>query len=514
MELPSAPYLIPAFRPITSGVDFLNIRQVNFDAMDHCFPSVNNVTTNVRPYSLMCWAHWKIVEEMDRRGATEILPSQAKKIQEKTESLVVWGAQAQALLGIPGSSSKRPDPQDAMVPLDFESWGRSDSNNSYLGPGWYGPSLSDLNGLGFLHWEGPVPRVTISGEKLARAFDDSIRDHSCYDALVNPDFMACDAEFATNVFPMLNPILCTPSEQSVFRERVYPEDYIGRLDLPAGRRVTSMSVILELLEAGVSSTATDSMRDGMAFAATQQGQRLTLSPEQEAMSHVWAFLQARQLQRVAMESLLGWVEHVLDRPLKPDALVGTAAKQLFEAKRWQPEITTEAAGAECSPVFTSLEEYRAAWLADPTTFSHGRRAAALAKIAGNPKCDPTELIAACLDALLLVVRSTDWMNRVTTTKPWLARGGSERVSLGQWQATVSRLSGQPLKDLLDLLLKNLIVSQHFAVGTDRYDGERIRLRLILDEQGLDFLRTRPLQPRVTQDRLAAVLKLMGSCGMA
>ena len=113
----------------------------------------------------------------------------------------------------------------------------------------------------------------------------------------------------------------------------------------------------------------------------------------------------------------------------------------------------------------------------------------------------------------MVAASTAWMTESPVTKPWLAKGGSDRVSLGHWQVTVNRLAEQPLKYLLDLLLKNFIVSQHFAVGTDRYDGERIRLRLILDEQGLDFLRESPWRPAVTRDRLVAVLNLMGSCGM-
>jgi hypothetical protein len=511
VEQPSSPYLIPDLRPRTSGVDFLNLRQVNLDAMDYCFPSVNNVTLHVRPYSLMCWAHWRIVEELERRGASEVLPSQVRCFREKIESLVVWGAQLQSLSGVPGSSSKRP--ADAVVPLDFQSWNRSENNTSYLAAVQYGPSLSDLNGLGFLHWEGPVPRVTTPGEKLARAFDDSIRGHAAYDALVDPDLMACDAGFATAVFPLLHPFETTPEEQTIFQERLFPEEHLGRLKLPAGRRVTSISLILALLDGGLSAKDPAAICDGMAFAATPAGHLLTLSPEQEAMSHAWAFLQARQLQRIAMEALLGWVEQVLGSPMKPEALVETAAKQLADLRGWKPESTVASATADCCPVSGSLAEHRAAWLSDLSTFSHGRRAAALAGIVGNTKCEAPELISACMDALLMVAASTAWMTESPVTKPWLAKGGSDRVSLGHWQVTVNRLAEQPLKYLLDLLLKNFIVSQHFAVGTDRYDGERIRLRLILDEQGLDFLRESPWRPAVTRDRLVAVLNLMGSCGM-
>lgn len=513
MEFPTAPYLIPDLKPNVSGVDFLNLRQVNLDAMDHCFPGVNNVTLHVRPYSLMCWTHWKIVEEMERRGAEEVLPSQVKRFREKIESLVVWGAQNEMLSGVPGSSSKRPIGEGGMVPLDFKTWKRSESNTSYLAAVQYGPSLGDLSGLGFLHWEGAVPRVTRAGEALAKAFDESIRTHLVYDDLVNPDLMTCDPDFADTAFSLLHPLQATSEEKELFRDRLFHEELVGNLRLPAGRRSTSISLILALLEAGLPAGDASVIRDGMTFVSTPDGDVLSISPEQEAMSHVWAFLQTRQLQRIAMEGLLSWVERQLKSPRKPDELIEAAVEHLATQRNWVGDETVGSIAESCCPVFQAMAEHREQWLADPARFSPARRADALAVLTGNAGGDPAVLLAGCVDALLFVARSVAWMEGSPATKARLTEGGSERISLAFWQATVNRMASKPLRDLLDILLKNLVVSQHFAVGTDRYDGERIRLRLILDEQGLDFLRDAPWRPAVTRDRLGALFGLMGSCGM-
>lgn len=58
-----------------------------------------------------------------------------------------------------------------------------------------------------------------------------------------------------------------------------------------------------------------------------------------------------------------------------------------------------------------------------------------------------------------------------------------------------------------------IINQHLAVGTQRFDGQKIRLRMILEEDGLESLVGWPRQPRVTPDRLVALLSLLSSCGV-
>jgi hypothetical protein len=56
----------------------------------------------------------------------------------------------------------------------------------------------------------------------------------------------------------------------------------------------------------------------------------------------------------------------------------------------------------------------------------------------------------------------------------------------------------------------LIISQHLAVATQRYDGEKSRLRMILEEDGLESPAKRPWQPALTPDRLESLLSLLAS----
>jgi hypothetical protein len=70
-----------------------------------------------------------------------------------------------------------------------------------------------------------------------------------------------------------------------------------------------------------------------------------------------------------------------------------------------------------------------------------------------------------------------------------------------------------MKEFLRLLFENLILSQHFAVAARRFDGRTQRLRISIEEQGLEFLADDPFVPTVTHDRLRTALSLMADCGL-
>ena len=116
-------------------------------------------------------------------------------------------------------------------------------------------------------------------------------------------------------------------------------------------------------------------------------------------------------------------------------------------------------------------------------------------------------------ALLFLYNCRSWFESSKSVRDHLHDGGASRVSLRYWYDAVEKMLKRPSYELVDWTIKNLIVSQHFAVGTNRFDGERIRLRIILEEDGLETLVRRPWHPVVTPDRLAALLSLMNSCGL-
>ncbi len=51
------------------------------------------------------------------------------------------------------------------------------------------------------------------------------------------------------------------------------------------------------------------------------------------------------------------------------------------------------------------------------------------------------------------------------------------------------------------------------VAARRFDGQTQRLRISIEEDGLEFLAEEPLVPSVTPDRLRTALSLMADCGL-
>lgn len=59
----------------------------------------------------------------------------------------------------------------------------------------------------------------------------------------------------------------------------------------------------------------------------------------------------------------------------------------------------------------------------------------------------------------------------------------------------------------------LILSQHFTVAARRFDGQTQRLRISIEEDGLEFLADSPVFPSLTPNRLYTALSLMADCGL-
>jgi len=123
------------------------------------------------------------------------------------------------------------------------------------------------------------------------------------------------------------------------------------------------------------------------------------------------------------------------------------------------------------------------------------------------------LASFCLHTLFYCAALSLLLEDRTTSKSELQRGSAERVSLAFWTATVLNWRDVEMKDFLRLLFENLILSQHFAVAARRFDGRTQRLRISIEEEGLEFLADNPFVPTVTHDRLGTTLSLMADCGL-
>lgn len=504
-QIPTAPHLVPVFKPTLAGVDFLNLRQVNLDLMGQSIPGTNNATKRIRAYSLIAWVYWIYPRILEKQNRTEANSEELILFREKVESLFVWGHQLSGLAGMPGITAKPPTPRDSKVDLSFKAWKRSQATTSLQAAVQYGPSLLDLGGLGLLHKVGPgVYACNAAGEKLARALDLELRRSPAYDFLVDIGQLEGTEEQALALLPHWRFEETSPAEAEAFRDLLWDPAHTDEKS-PRGRRAGMIELILGALNSAGEPLSVEEIRRRIALPERWGSE--PLSDGLLRQSRTWLVLQIRQLQRLAIESLMSWLEsQLLQRGHQvPDALVAGALEAIEERLGYEPnESTTTVLGKISDPILT-IDGFSKLALGDPEWFCPWSLCEGLAAAV---KADGDECLTTAIYSLLLLNQFRPFLEGDELLKCHLEHGGATRQSLAQWFSIVDRLRDQPFRQLIDWTLKNLVISQHIAVGTQRFDGKKIRLRMILEEDGLETLVRSPWRPGLTPDRLAALLSLL------
>lgn len=515
-QLPKGPHLIQHFKPVQSGVDFLNLRQVNFDYMGECIPGINNVTLYLRPYSVVCWIYWQLQQQLESGALKEIHSSEVKAFREKVESLQLWGHRLHDCRGLPGMGTDMPPVENGMRSLLFIDWGNRQARNTGLqAPVQYGPSLSDISGLGFLHYEeGEIYRVTARGAQLAEALDAQLKQAGeAYDRLCKINELSAHEDDARALYPYWKVDESSDAEAEVFQQALFQSDQIDNMNSGLGKRSASIQIILSILEKAEKPLELQEIRDRMAFPRSWGENPEEWSEGMNRQSRIWLLLQFRQLHRLALEALMGWLQFQLnhDRTMRePDAIVDRV-QGLFIGESGLSKTATVKELVDGVPTgHVGIEEYLAKRESDPAQFDPHE---ICEQILSLSKKNAPELATECIKALLLLYQCREWFRADQVIKKYLSHGGATRVSLEHCFVTIERLHSQPNRALFDWVMKSLIICQHFATGTERFDGERIRLRFVLDEEGLEPIGDHVWHPIVTADRLASLLSLMHCSGM-
>ena len=299
------PFFVKPYADIGGGVDYLGYRAVNLALMAEFFPSINNVTRSIRPYSVIAWTAWAFREQKQAQGAQEATRSEFTEFREKLEVLFGWSHQIHnAGVGLVGNAQLQPE-KEGSVSLGFKAWSR---NVSWLDAVNYGPSLKVDNGLGFLVQVQPgVFAVTDAGERLAQALDASLRCCDRYDELRSLDHFSGSAELADSLYPYWNVSSPSRAEADAFLEVFHIPEKVGEKNR-VGLRSAAIFLILWALEQQEQTVTVAELRRHM----TLHDVAIQLSDNSsEAVVQaqgLWRVLQVRQAQRLAAESLFGWME--------------------------------------------------------------------------------------------------------------------------------------------------------------------------------------------------------------
>lgn len=507
--LPDGPRFVEPLPEARSGVDYLNLRQVNLGLMEECIPGLNNVTSHVRPYSVICWVYWKAWQQSRRR---ELSAEDIVLLREKAESLFLWGHKLHQTGVVPGRRSPIPAPVEGRVSLRFSAWGkRSLKNTSLQAAVQYGPSLLQL---GFLQKnDDGVYRVTPQGEVLAEALDARLRKRSAYRVLNTRDETTAVETDADELFEAWRYDEASQRERDEFRKALYDEVEVGPSRGPIARRSTFIWLVLDLLRRARRPLTAVELRDGLAYRRLPRRRSFVLEGAALAQSRKWQFLLVRQLQRLALETAMGWMEEKLIRREAKDVaeIARLAWKCIVAEFRCREGTSFVTLRARASHRIATDEALLAAIDEEPAQHdfqSIARRIFELARTSYDAA------FGAAFRALLLLSNCGPWLNRDEHLSALVGLGGSVRVSVQYWLEIVERIKDRPMQSALEFFFTNLVISQHFAVATNRFDGKTSRLRLALDEGSIESLvAPRPWYPRITEDGLDALLSVMASCGL-
>jgi hypothetical protein len=504
-----APQFVSRYTPQNGGTDFLGMRQVNVEMMDACLPGINNVCRFVRPFSVISWIYWKLYE--DSQAADGELPTKraALEWQERVETLFTWGHALQGVSGIPGIQST--PPKDKSVPLDFESWNRIRESTSLLAAIQYGPPAKLGNGLGFIKPTNTRSVFCASGlgVGLAKALDEHFHKGQATRVASILKSTTATAEDAQILFPLWSVKSPSIKEQNIFRQAFYDRSQVGSDDA-MGRRSGTLQLILSALEYASKPMTASEVREAIFHQQFLKSDRKDGNLGKAWRR--WIVLQLRQSQRLAMEGLLAWLERRIiwnrDRSLEP----------MIEAfqEQWRDAANPLAAAKKIGQVKNRLHG-NARSLEDLIVRSKQDREDNIFYLISSllSELEKDEGIAHLIAfrILLLVPSYIELVAENGNLEQMLQNGGPQRISLRYWIDLLSKMADAPLSEFFTLLLENYIISQHLAVAARRFDGNAQRLRISLEEEGLSALVHKPLNPRVTPDRISIALSLLADCGM-
>jgi hypothetical protein len=105
-----------------------------------------------------------------------------------------------------------------------------------------------------------------------------------------------------------------------------------------------------------------------------------------------------------------------------------------------------------------------------------------------------KIIPYAIRLLYLCAIYCELLEKYEAVRRQLNQGRVERISLQHWHNTLGKFQDRPNAELWTYVVEHFILSQHFGVAASRFDGNRQRSRIALEEEGLVPLVPQPLKP--------------------
>lgn len=509
-------YLVEALPHQPGGVDFLGLREVNLNLMQQLLPTVNNVVSHVRIYTVLAWAWWRAADLARQQGA-DVLPERILRFVERVEILFTWSHTLSGKgAGLPGNTAKPPRSSGAVL-LDLKSWKRPPLTSALMAPVQYGPSLRFPSGFRYVAPSAGASGLLVPVETVLPAIhslDSRLGASSQAQLFTTLKDVRATAEQARELFPIWRLDKCEGIEAKVFREHFGDPKWHDRGVLEGDtrwRRSRTIAYLLDILKQTGKAITIGELRVAAASQFLPTGRRWVAKQELWPAAVAFTLLQARQGQRQALEALFSWVERVLKSGSghTPDSLAEHAvqiihsadgafrgARSLKQVAGW---LRKKAGAFGSMPYALCRNEALDPFQLMSTT-----------ALAARDPGQSSALLSTSIQLLLLSGLLASAMREEKTAMPLLELAPT-RIPLKTVIALLD--DDRPLRESFRQILGEMVIGQHLAVAVARNVDETQRLRISLEEEGLVSLARRPLQPAPTPDRLGNLLPLMSEAGL-
>jgi hypothetical protein len=495
-----------------SGVDPVGLRQLNLDLMDDAVPGINNVTQHVRPYTFMAWAAWKATRVAEAGGVED--PAVIADLVERYEALYAWshlisGRPFRGAVALKRTIARR----DGGEPFLFDGpvWEEyKRTRTSFMAPTEYGPSIKAIKYMS-------TDSMELAREVLPAIhdFDAAVREllpHSLF-AVAPPSVAEEDiVRFATHL-PVDAP---SPMEMQVFKAMFY--DFGARENSgSARRRKASVDLVRGLLQQNGPSGIDDIRRR---FASRELALVEDGDVDQIGVSAtLLCLLQARQLQRLATEAMLLWLERLLSED-RVEKLFQPKPSEVLIARAHAAALSGDAAYAASASVgdfllAVEMEGKAQGW---PKASSAGSTdiVSLLASLIDAQRKDITRVpaLAARSFAIVRAVANSFEGQPAPEGLADAIEGRPDRLPLGLMTRRLEAIADRPLMFIWKEIVESWVIGQHVHWSAVRGGDGKKRLRIGLEGDGWMKVRsgsTGFFEP--TGDRLQTMLSLGVSCGL-